>query len=633
MIITGVSATDILKYQGLELRDLPERGIIGITGANESGKSSIGETVCFALFGRTFSLATEEITKIIRWGQPRCSVSVDFVVDAGAVYQIARFLDRDGNHGVRLGRVETPDDPIARGDEAVGDALYELIGYDYEEFIESFYLAQREITTPHPHSHAIKSMAGLNALEFVASEFEEDIEEDIAAIATAEQETTDIEQQLQDLGIQPQLLGELESRRDRLEAQDAACTSSAEALERASAAYEDSVPQMRTARSRRAWGGTLAVLFLLVALAAGGAWGTLTQMPGSDIAGQLNALLQRVPQWTPDMLRWIPFVAGGFGLLFLIAWVRAARAGSRIRELGKTADALAEQLVAVPDTVAAARAALTENALTSMLEAPQAGEGESANDETASEDESAPRLVDNDEAALADRVREFEVSAESARASVGDVVSRIHGVASEVQHALEDLRAAIVREQSRRDKAKGLNKILEGCRDKTTGLRRRVQLRELANDLIFGASRQISHRFNRDLRESVGQTLPLFTENRYEYLQIDDELNVRVFSTEKRDFMDLEEISSGTQRQIMLAVRLCLSQELVNRAVKGRQFVFLDEPFAFFDQERTRNAMTALPQLSEQLGQVWIIGQEFPPDIVLDRHIRCERGALSVSSP
>ena len=43
--------------------------------------------------------------------------------------------------------------------------------------------------------------------------------------------------------------------------------------------------------------------------------------------------------------------------------------------------------------------------------------------------------------------------------------------------------------------------------------------------------------------------LPLFTDGRYEHLQIDDGLKVRVFSNDKRDFMDLEEVSSGTQRR------------------------------------------------------------------------------------
>jgi len=89
--------------------------------------------------------------------------------------------------------------------------------------------------------------------------------------------------------------------------------------------------------------------------------------------------------------------------------------------------------------------------------------------------------------------------------------------------------------------------------------------------------------------------------------------------------MDLDEISSGTQRQIMLAVRLALSQELVNTTGGGDQFIFLDEPFAFFDQTRTHNAMAILPKLSEEIRQIWVIAQEFPENTRKDLDIICSR--------
>ena len=65
------------------------------------------------------------------------------------------------------------------------------------------------------------------------------------------------------------------------------------------------------------------------------------------------------------------------------------------------------------------------------------------------------------------------------------------------------------------------------------------------------------------LDDLVGRMLPLFTDERYEHLQIDDGLKVRVFSADKRDFMDLDEVSSGTQRQIMLAVLYGMEDEVV----------------------------------------------------------------------
>ena len=159
---------------------------------------------------------------------------------------------------------------------------------------------------------------------------------------------------------------------------------------------------------------------------------------------------------------------------------------------------------------------------------------------------------------------------------------------------------------------------------------RRAATRKLACDLLSGAASHITKRFNKELRDLVSVTLPPLTENRYEYLKIGDDLSVKAFSSEKRDFMDLDEISSGTQRQIMLSVRLALAQELINRAVKGKQFLFLDEPFAFFDNMRTRYALEVLPNLSDEIRQIWIVAQQFPEDMSFEKHVYCTRDYQSL---
>ena len=170
---------------------------------------------------------------------------------------------------------------------------------------------------------------------------------------------------------------------------------------------------------------------------------------------------------------------------------------------------------------------------------------------------------------------------------------------------------------------------LEAIRDEHRETRRerehRIQVRDTGISLLESASRERSHRFNKEVRSLAGRALPSFTEDRYQHLQIDEYLSVRVFSNDKHDFMDFDEISSGTQRQIMLAVRLALSQELIHSTVGGAQFVFLDEPFAFFDEPRTLNTLHALPQLSDELAQIWIITQQLPEAARVDEHIRCSR--------
>jgi exonuclease SbcC len=215
----------------------------------------------------------------------------------------------------------------------------------------------------------------------------------------------------------------------------------------------------------------------------------------------------------------------------------------------------------------------------------------------------------------------------------GLVEREIVGVREYLDRKRDDvglLEQGIGQEKERLRKQELLERELTGHREQIAKRQRRIDLRKIAGGLLEGAMRQISRRFNRNLRDLVGRTLPLLTDGRYEHLQIDDDLSVRVFSSEKRDFMDLEEISSGTQRQVMLAVRLALSQELVDRAVHGSQFLILDEPFAFFDQDRTLSALDVLPKFSKEIKQIWIISQEFPSDSRVAMHLECTRGSKAL---
>jgi exonuclease SbcC len=150
-----------------------------------------------------------------------------------------------------------------------------------------------------------------------------------------------------------------------------------------------------------------------------------------------------------------------------------------------------------------------------------------------------------------------------------------------------------------------------------------MEVRQLAGDLLAGAIHYISQRFNTEVRNLSADSLPRFTNGRYQHLQIDQDLRVRGFSNEKRDFMDLDEICSVTQLQIMLAVRMALSQKLVNSVIQGPQMLFLDEPFAFFDEARTASDLAVLPQVRGDFTQIWVTSQTFHADSRIDLVIQC----------
>ena len=608
MIIHRIHANNVLKYRSLQLDDLPEQGLIAITGPNESGKSTIGETLCFALFGRTFSLEYEDLSKVIHWGETHCSVVVDFTASDGQQYTLERFLDDSGNHSARLARTGQAADqePLARGVDKVADKVYELIGYEYEEFIESFYLAQREITTPHPHSYAVKTMAGLVTLEYCGNAFQED--QDTAAAATEEtkQEISSLAQQVQEVELEPETLSALQAQRSELDVQLADHNRRLAALERASLDYQDALPTRESIIQSRGMAGFFRFLFLVLALLAGGAWLLLSQLPEHEMAVGLSQFFAAVlPGWNPELIPWLMYGAVGLFILFVLFWMRRSSLQRRLDDLADTGEELSSIL----------------NELAS-LEVP-ADTGQPVEEAEATEALEPPDQAER--IRLSERVAAFRAEFAEVRAGVGKEQQLLKGMIDQCQAGIRQLDEGIAQEQEKLAELERLNGMQDDLKRINSERQHHAELCELAAELIRGAMREVSYQFNRKIRGLVSKTLPLFTENRYEHLQIDEDLTVRVFSTEKHDFMDLEEISSGTQRQIMLAVRLALSQELVGREVKFNQFLFLDEPFAFFDQARTRSSLKVLPSLSEQLNQIWIIGQEFPDDLHFDRHIQCNR--------
>lgn len=598
MILSEIVAENFLKYARLALHELPISGVIAIAGVNESGKSSIGEAICFALFGRTFSLAEDDLEKVIRWGEPTCSVTVEFLLADQIRYRITRTLDRDGNHGVRLFMLDGDELLLARGRVEVEEAIYDLLGYGYDEFIESYYLAQREIIAPQPHSQAVKSMAGLSTLEYVAYELEQEIEQERDSIDQLQDRIIQQDEALKALDLDPAGLQELESEQHALQTRQEQLQEEGQGLESAFGRYREMLPRRFAARRARGRAAVFRFLALLGALLCGVAWGVLSKLPDHPYSEKIASTLSRyLPQWdAAQHLPWLLYGAGGFVLLFLLLWIRRAALGARLRRQGADVEALAV-------------------VLEQALKNPLSGESSHEAEDGMTRDELQPMPA---------RIREERISISELEPAVEEIIEAIQARSEEMRQQGIRIGMSLQKERQRRSDAQQLESVRQDLLQQRADHERRIELREHALTLLSGASRNLSQQFNRDLGGSVSRTLPIFTNNNYQHLQIEDDLTVRVFSSQKRDFMDLEEISSGTQRQIMLALRLALAQALNQRTEGGRQFIFLDEPFAFFDQERTRDTLRALPKLDESLSQIWIVAQDFPVGEAFDISVTCE---------
>jgi len=594
MIVVTLSAENVLKYSSLELSDFPEEGIVAVSGQNESGKSSIGETICFALFGRTYSFGPETPEKIICWGQARCTVELVFTVADGSQYQISRFLDNGGHHSARLCQVDDLENPIASGVQAVGDAMLQLLGYDYEEFIESFYLAQREITTPHRNSQAVKTMAGLTTLEMVTSDIQRETQEEQAAVEESESEIASLNARLEELDIEEGYFQELETEHAELTQEQKETDQLVLALGMAATAYEENIPRLEKAyRGRR----SIRILCTLLTL------GFVTS--GYFVMGPDD----------PEGFMWGQFCVLS-GLMLIVAVGGLFIMKGRIEGLSEAPVSLARKLM----TLQMGSVPLSE------IVSDDAADSEKVEDAKGD-----PSQAQAEFTGIYAAIAEYAAEPDEARGLVDQELRQLNEQSEIRRDKIEKLSKAISEEQVRVIKANELIQSRGAEQEKIAEYQHQIAVKMLAEELLIGAETTLSQRFNRDLRELVGHTLPLFTKGRYEHLKIDEELNVQVFSNQKRDFTALDEVSSGTQRQIMLAVRLALSQKLIDSAMTGRQFIFLDEPFAFFDAERTLSTLEVLPQLSDEITQIWLIAQGFPEGSQLDRHIECSREYVSLS--
>jgi exonuclease SbcC len=416
-----------------------------------------------------------------------------------------------------------------------------------------------------------------------------------------EAKIVEVDQALGQLGYDENLLGELTATEDTLKTQAAAVEEHLGKLDAATVTYRKQEPTLRATERTRRIAGRLALLFLLVTVFTLGPWALMTYAPESPVTTQVATWLEGRVE-----LPWLLYAGAASGVILLLLWIRSAVLGARIRGLRQAGQDLKDAWLGLKDLdegLQANRAALGNSVAARPV--PESGDRERELQRIATAragDEEVRRTLVADEAWLA--------------RAAGRIAQRLEDVAA----AIEDARG-VEAEYNR------LSEIKAGFEQQIESHRHRIRLREMAENLLMGALRQLSNIFTGNLRGLAGVTLPLFTENRYQHVMIDDSLTVRLFSNIKRDYMDMDEVSTGTQRQVLLALRLALAQELINRVVESKQFVFLDEPFAFFDDSRMRSALSVLPRLSKDIPQVWVTGQHFPAEAEFDHHIHVDLSA------
>lgn len=133
----------------------PARGVIGIVGPNEGGKSTVLEAIVYALFG---TAATRGSKGSIRWNRAterrQAAVVLEFEI-GGRTYMVTRtendasVLDLTGGAAI----------PLAKGTAPVNDFIPTLLGMTLDEFTATFLCSQKDLAR-------ITSMKGTERRQF-----------------------------------------------------------------------------------------------------------------------------------------------------------------------------------------------------------------------------------------------------------------------------------------------------------------------------------------------------------------------------------------------------------------------------------------------------------------------------------
>ena len=742
MIITSVHAKNVLRYAELKLTKLPRRGVIGISGSNESGKTTIAEILCLALFGRTFSHAEDDFQKNIKWGEFNASVSVGFLAKDKHGYLITRSFDVDGNNLAQLRR-EGEAEPFVRGAAAVNENVAQLCGFSYQRFIDSFYLAQRNIASPSMLLQTAKALAGIETFEQVAAECESDIQTFQEELAPLQRDIAEARRQRTELNIQADALSNLKTERNAhtaaiaerkkentvrgltLDRLRAATAQIAEQVEKTTQAnldtsleqwlhYADDIDAAtkavdaasegaesgagpRLTGALRSWSEDLrgrlqAFTPVRTATAAyrhGLAWligqaerpaeARARSLPdqralllgrGEEIRGKRSGpisgffvtLLLMLMSWSalwflnhmPDhaLGQWLSTDLQLQGIYNTVLFLVAALSSGLSLVLLVLVFVLTERIMTARQEAARLQADQEEiNAQLHRLDdLPQQSLVTEVAVLDACDDtqlkEALTRFAGGPGAALleAEALAAFMAPLEAAGLTCqedADAITR--RITEEIQAGeaslaaahqdLERLDQAITEEERRLNKAAQLDLEIVTLEKDIEAKTRSIEVRRVAQNLLAGSHRRLLSRFNLEMRHVVSKIMPKLTEGRYETMQIDNDLNVRVWSSEKGHFVELNEISGGTYNQVMLAIRLALSQALISASLCGVESLILDEPFAFFDAQRTRKTLKILPQVSPEIEQMWIIAQQFDDDSPFTLHLNCSRDSEVLIAP
>lgn len=601
MIITGLLAENFRKYENLHLQDLPEKGLIAIKGSNEAGKSSIGDAICFAIFGRTNQLSGERVGELVRWGQEEARVTLS-LVHRGKKYDLSRAADSSGQQTVSLLRVDDGE-ILADTPDEVSAVLKELLGYGYPAFIKTFYRSQQGSEDHRADTESLQAMAGVKAyivLEEAFSTEQEKLSTELEKIEKDYQSSVAVRDAT---GVDQDWLPQLADIRDSLEDRQQDRQGLSRSITQVRESYTEkhgAFHETMLLNQRLGWLTTLGLILLILTLSA---WALLMFAP--DLVAAVWSTAGQHSDATGRGLLWFGVaVAVITSILMFYGWNLES---NKIKPLHKQAAEMSDGLQSGANKLNIDMVGYLGNDTHNYL--VQSGLLYANNDDKDKKWQSDP--VDLED--LSERMRTYKADPLETIAAIDGVSMALDRQNMILERYVRGVNKDVETERARVDDYILLNAGVQCHETKRAEHSRQIKVRKKARKLIHKASLYSICNFNRVVHGRCQELLSGFTHSHYTDLEVDNNFALKVLSEEKDDYLEFEEISAGTQRQIVLAMRVLLANVLTESTDAQGQFLFLDEPFAFFHPERTTATINRLYESTAgNLSQIWVTVQGMP---------------------
>ena len=117
---------------------------------------------------------------------------------------------------------------------------------------------------------------------------------------------------------------------------------------------------------------------------------------------------------------------------------------------------------------------------------------------------------------------------------------------------------------------------------------------ELAANTIETISKDIHDEFAPDINNKVGKLIEKITNGKYNKIRVDESLNITIENPFTKELIRISDLSGGTIDQLYFSLRF----SLINSMVENNFPLILDDCFIQYDDNRLRNVMEFLVDLS-----------------------------------